>query len=96
MKLRIDTIVPFPMKIMGSYLYPFHFFVRNLNLGRIFSSIQLRLDLKSRAGGRFSNQLHNDLMTNQGAAPPVHTDMRKEPMLDLVPLAGPGGGSGIS
>ena len=90
MVLRLDTVIPFPMEIMRSYLYPFHFFVRNLNLGWIFSPIQLRFDLKPRAGSRFSNQLHNNLMTSQGATPPVHTNMGKESMLDLIPFACPG------
>ena len=72
---RVDTVVPFTMEIMRPYLYPFHFFVRDLNLGGIFSFIQLRFDSESHASGCFSNQLHNDLMADQEWAPPIHTDM---------------------
>src|SRR5208337_2383431 len=73
---------------MWLYLYHFHFFVRDLNLDGVSSFIQLRFDLKSSACDRLSNQLYNHLMADQGSTPPVHTDMRKETMLDLVPFAG--------
>jgi hypothetical protein len=84
---RIDTVVPFTMEFMWFYLYHFHFLVRNLNLDGVSSFIQLGFDLKSSAGGSFSNQLHNHLMADQGPASPVHTDIRKESMLDFVPFA---------
>src|SRR5208337_4393648 len=75
------------MEFMRSYLYHFHFLVRDLHLDGVFSLIQLRFDFKSSAGGRFANQPYNHLMADQWPAPPVHTDMRKESMLNFVPLA---------
>ena len=75
------------MKFMWLYLYHFHFLVCDSNLDGVSSFIELCFDLKSSARGRFSYQLHNYLMTDQRPAPPVHTDMRKEAMLDFVPFA---------
>ena len=49
--------------------------------------IQLRPYLQPFAGRRSRNQVDNDLVTDQGLTTPVETDVRKQSMLDFVPLA---------
>src|SRR5919108_5848491 len=55
----------------------------------IFSRIQPHLYLESGLGSRTANQVHHRLVTLQGLALPVQTDIGEHPMLDLVPFAGP-------
>ena len=47
-------------------------------------------DMESLLGRGCGDQIDDDLMANQWAAPPVHADERKQPVFDFVPLAGAG------
>ena len=77
------------MKTMWLKFNPLHFFVRYLNLGRIFSSIELGFYAKTIPSGRLSDQLDNNFVADQRSPSPIHADMREQPMLDLIPFARP-------
>lgn len=68
-----------------------HFRIRYLNLGRIFSLIELGFYTKTIARRCFPNQLYNHLMANQRPPSPIHADVREQPMFYFIPLAGPRG-----
>jgi hypothetical protein len=74
------------MEFMGLDLNCFHFFVRYLELDGISSPAKLSLDLNPSACRSFPNQFYHHLMADQWSAPPVHTDMSKESVLDSIPL----------
>ena len=64
-----------------------HLFVRYVELGWVLSLVQARLHLQAalRFGG--GDEIDDDLMTSERLSAPVHGDVRKQAMLDLVPLA---------
>src|SRR5205809_3259185 len=59
----------------------------NLYLQRVASAVEPSFHAKSGHGRRVADQVDDRLMVVQRPAAPVLRDMRKEPMLDLVPLA---------
>ncbi len=65
-----------------------HFLVGDFNPFRIATPAQIGLNEELFGGRRCSNQIHYNLMTNQGAASPVSGDVTKHPVFDLIPFAG--------
>src|SRR5680860_1747893 len=51
--------------------------------------VQDAMHAESGAGGCGADQVDDDLMGDQRSATPVHGDLGEEPVLDLVPFAGP-------
>ena len=76
------------MEVVAFEIHRAQFFVSHFYLWRVLASVKTRL--QPQAGARLCgrDQLYNDFVTDQRSTPPVHADMREEPMLDLVPLAG--------
>src|SRR5712692_6612250 len=56
----------------------------------VLAAIEFRPDTEAGPTVRRSNQAHDGGEVNQRRAAPVHRNVRKQPMLDLVPLARPG------
>src|SRR5512136_3476527 len=90
MRSGTDTIIPFTMKTVWLKFNPLHFFIRYLDFGRVFPSIEFSFHSETVASRCFANQLHDNLMADQGSPSPIHADMRKKPMFYFVPFAGPG------
>ena len=67
------------------------FLIRDLTSFEVVSRIKLGLDRESAFCSSVGNQTQKDLMANQCLPFPVHADKRKQVMLDLAPLAVPGG-----
>src|SRR5712691_2922954 len=61
--------------------------VGNLHLGWVDAGVQFGLYLEAFARGGGANQFDNHLMADQRTPAPVHADMRKQPMFNLIPLA---------
>src|SRR5947209_13416695 len=61
----------------------------DLDAGGIRGAVQGALDGETGAGGCARNQVEDDGVAEQRPGPPVLANEREEPMLDLVPLAGP-------
>ena len=59
-------------------------FIRDLNLGRIFSPVEFGFHPKTVTCRCFSDQLHDDLVAHQRPPSPIHADMREKSMLYLV------------
>lgn len=72
---------------MELYVQAFHFIVSYLDIERISSLVQLCFDVKTSAGRGFWDHFHDSLMAGKRTPPPVHADMRKEMMLDLIAFA---------
>lgn len=89
----MDTIVPFPVKIMRLQPDLFQFLMGHFDLGGIFSFVQFCLHAEPLTGGGLADQLDDDLVADQRPSPPVHADMGKQAMFDLVLFARPGGGN---
>src|SRR5262245_37558467 len=67
-----------------------HHRLRYTNLERIASSVEARANFQAGRCPSASDELDDRFMTGQWTTTPVERDLRKEPMLDLVPLAGAG------
>jgi transposase len=84
---REDCIVPFTVKTGTMEIDLRHFVIAHLPACRIRCGVELCPYLQtSRSGGR-CDELHNDLVADQGLAPPVLADEGEESMFDLVPFA---------
>ena len=66
-----------------------HFLVRHLNFGWVFSFVEFGLHPKTLLGRCVANQLNNYFIADQWSSSPIHTDMRKKSMLNLIPFARP-------
>ena len=62
--------------------------VRDLSAQRVLGCIQFRMNPQAGAGFGFSDEVNDHLVAHKRLAAPVLGDERKQPMLDLVPLAG--------
>src|SRR5215211_9102127 len=76
------------MKWVWRHLQGSHLMVGNLDLGWIGAGIEFRLHLESCARGGRTDQLDDHLMTDQWTTTPVHADVGKQAMFNLVPFAG--------
>jgi hypothetical protein len=63
--------------------------VAELGPQRAAALIKASLDPQTGASGRRVDQLDNDLIADQRPAAPVRRDRTEQPMLNLVPPAGP-------
>ena len=61
--------------------------IRHGDTARILPAVEFRPDAEARPAVRGSDEAHNGRQVNERGAAPVHRDMRKQAMLDLVPLA---------
>src|SRR5947209_15510636 len=87
----LDRIVPLPMKVMRVQVHSRQLLVLDLHVGSITPRVQFGPDTQPLLRGGRPDQIDDDLVTDQGPTPPIHRDMRKQPMLNLVPLARPRG-----
>src|SRR5213594_672649 len=62
--------------------------LRYLHTGLIVIGVQHGFDAETAASSRVPNQINNSLKVDQWPTPPVEADEGKQPVLDLVPLAG--------
>jgi hypothetical protein len=61
------------------------FLVGHLHSGRIGFCVDLGMDQESGSGGCGGDEVHDDLVTDQGFAAPVLADEGEQAMFDLVP-----------
>src|SRR5918994_6879335 len=64
--------------------------IAHLDPERIGALVEFGLDTQAGAGGGRPDQLDDDLVADQRPPSPVCGDGADQPVLDLVPLAGPG------
>ena len=50
--------------------------------------VEVCLYSQPRLSCRCPDEIDNDLVAHQGSAPPIHSDVREQAMLDLVPFTG--------
>ena len=75
------------MKFVPNQPNPGKLFIGDLNAFGVGSFVQFGLNSQSSACSRTDNQLDQDFMADQGAPSPVHADIRKQTMFNLVPFA---------
>ena len=63
--------------------------VGNLDPGFVLLLAQPGFDIQAALGRCTSNEIYNDFMADQRPSSPILCYERKQPMLDLVPFAGP-------
>src|SRR5438093_13645488 len=88
---RMDGVVPVPVKSMGREPERGELLIGDGAALRIRSPIQLAPHPEAGGGPRGADEVDDHGQTHQRLPPPVATDVRKEPMLDRVPLACPWG-----
>src|SRR5712692_6206468 len=88
--MRSDDVIPFAMKRSAAKVDPSHLVVRDFSASGILASIQSTADRQAFGRRRLGDQLDDGFVIPQGFATPVRGDERKEAVLDLVPLTGPG------
>ncbi len=88
--MRVDCIVPVAMKLAGCDVDRLIVGVGNLDPLLVVCLIQCRVDFKASCRARGANQGDDHLVALQRFATPGASDMAKQTMLDLVPLAGAG------
>src|SRR5277367_1895043 len=88
--MRFDGVVPFAVKFVRMEVNLSQFLITDLNTRWIRSCIKtgFYLETSFRPGG--TDEIDNNLMTDQRPPAPVHGDIRKQAMLNLVPFAGAG------
>ena len=84
----MQFIVPFSMERISREVEAFDFLIGDFDAFGIGASIQLGKDLQSSLCPGCGNQAHHDFETDEWLSTPVLGDAGKEPMLDLIPLAG--------
>ena len=87
---RPDGVVPVTMKGMPTEADTGQLLVLHGDALGIRPFVDLRAHAESGFGGRGSDEADDRGQTHQGLAAPVHGDMRKQAMLDLVPLGSSG------
>ncbi len=81
-----NCVVPFPVKPVTFQVDAVEFFFRHFDLERIFRCIQLCFHLEASPRRCGTDEVDNDFMAYQRAASPIHGDMRKQAMFNLVPF----------
>src|SRR5215471_9979694 len=84
-----NRVVPIAVKTMPVEVYRRHLSVEDGDPTRIAPSIEFRSDAESRAAMRGADQTHDGRQVHKRRPAPVHGDVRKQPVLDPVPFAGP-------
>src|ERR1700692_37295 len=83
----IDRVIPVAVKLVSCDADRGHLGVGNGHPVGIAAPIDLRSDTEARPPVRRGNQAHDRGETHERRAAPVHGDVRKQAMFDLVPLA---------
>ena len=86
---RFDDVIPFPMKAIGFHVQTIHLLVGYSSSRRISPPIQPADHLQTLRCGGLRDEVYDRLIVPQRFSSPVGRDERKQPVLDLVPLAGP-------
>ena len=68
-----------------------HFGVADLDALRVVACIKLTSDRQASPGRGGRDQFDHRFSAGQGFAPPGLSNVAEQPMLDFVPLRGPGG-----
>ena len=71
----MDDVIPVPMKVRTLQLDSGQIGIRDLNASRIGVCVQLALNLQAFRGGRVGNQIHDNLVADERATPPVLCDV---------------------
>src|SRR5713226_3291958 len=71
---------------MGLQFQRAHLVIGDLLSGLIRCGVQQGFDLEATLGRRAANEIDHRFETEERAPAPVHTDERKQPMLDLAPF----------
>ena len=79
------------MEGVGMEVYGCQFLIRDLHFRRVILGVQVRPHLQPRLRGRRSDQIDNDLIALQRAAPPILRNLREQAVFDLFHLLVPGG-----
>ena len=87
---RVDRVVPVSEKAMGVDRQTSHDGFGDFDSGGVGPFVELRANTESCTGRRAPDEIHNGFSAHERSPSPVLCDLRKEPMLDLVPLAGSG------
>jgi hypothetical protein len=77
------------VKFITADIELFEFLVRNFDASLIGFRVEFGMNLESGRGCGSSDETHDGLEISQRLAAPILTDVGKETMLDLVPLARP-------
>ena len=88
---REKFVVPLTMERVGHERERVHLRRGNRHARWIRSRVELRLDPQPGGRPRGPDAVHDGLKCGERFPAPVRGDVAEEPMLDLVPLAGPGG-----
>ena len=86
--MGMDFVIPVAVERVPPQTHASKFVVVYLGSGWINSRIEFRMNLQSLRGGRGGDEIDNHLEAQQRLATPVLADEAKQPVLDLVPLAG--------
>src|SRR5713101_10181918 len=78
------------MKLRGREIQHSKGLIAHLQSLRIAASIELGFNGQAGSGGRASDEIHDDLMADQGTPSPVLGNVAEHSVLDLVLLTGPG------
>jgi hypothetical protein len=85
----MDRVVPVAMKGMALEDDPRQLLIRHVDARRVATAIELGAHAQSRLAVGGSSQARNRREIDERFPPPVPRDVREQPVLDLVPLAGP-------
>src|SRR5271165_2102392 len=88
LQTRRDGIVPFAVENVRAQLDGGKLLLAHLDSFRVLADVQLALNAQAGSRGGGSDKVDDDFMADQRLASPVLRDEGKQPMLDLVPLAG--------
>ena len=86
---RPYCVVPVSMELVTLQVRGFerhHCVVRDLDASGVDAGVQLLLDSQPGPGGDGADGLDDDLVGLQRPAPPVHRDVREQPVLDPAPF----------
>src|SRR6266851_6841182 len=86
--MRPERVVPVRQRTVWSEVEALHLHVRNLDAQLVGTGVQRRLHAQAGLGARRANEVDHRFITHQGSPLPIQTDVREEPVLDLIPFAG--------
>ena len=78
------------MEIGSLDLNLFKFLIGDLDAYWIAVGVEFGFNFQARSRGRSSDQIDDHFVADQRFSPLIHADMAEHPMLNLIPLAGPG------
>ena len=86
--MLVNHVVPVTVEVGAFNLESAEVGVGYLDTGEVGVGVELAADLQAGCGGGVGDEIDDDLMACQRSAAPVLGDVRKEPVFNLVPLAG--------